>query len=311
MTLGLRAALCLLWLLLAPASAGAEGVPADARVLLVTSAQSGAYAETVAAIRAALGPAVVAADILAVDWQALPDETLHAPRIIVTVGTQAAQAVAERSPRPPVLHTLVPHQTWERLAPQGANGRASAIFLDQPVERQLALIAEALPEWRRLALIASPRSEPLAAQLAAGAQLRRWTVTLESVTSDRDLYPALQRVLAAPAVLLALPDSTVFNSYTIQNVLLTAYRHQSPVIGFSPAYVRAGALLALYSTPSQIGAQAAAAVRTVLEGGALPAPAWPRQFEIGINQNVARSLGITLDPAEQIAARLARRERGP
>ena len=309
MTFGLRAALCLLWLLLVPAPAGADTAVANARVLVVTSAQSGAYAETVAAIRAALGPA--AAEVVAVDWEALSGEALHTRKIIVTVGTQAAQAVTDRSPRAPVLHTLLPHQTWERLAPQSATGRATAIFLDQPVERQLALVAEALPEWRRLALIASPRSEPLAAQLAAGAETRRWQVMLEYVASDRDLYPALQRVLAAPAVLLALPDSTVFNSYTIQNVLLTAYRHHSPVIGFSPAYVRAGALLALYSTPSQIGEQAASVIRTVLQGGALPPPEWPRRFEIGINQNVARSLGINLDPAEQIAARLARREKGP
>jgi len=316
MTFGLRAALCLLCLLFAPLHAGAEGgaraaAAAGARVLVVTSAQSGAYAETAAALRAALGPAVAAPDIVTINWQELPGEFPPATRIIVTVGTQAAQAVAMRSPRQTVLHTLLPRETWQRLAAPRTPGRATAIFLDQPVARQLALIAEALPEWRRLALIASSRSEPLAAQLAAGAEARGWQLMLEYVASDRDLYPALQRVLGEPAVLVALPDSTVFNSYTIQNVLLTAYRHHSPVIGFSPAYVRAGALLALYSTPSQIGEQAAEAVRIVLDGGALPAPAAPRRFEIGINQNVARSLGIRLDPAEQIAARLARREREP
>ena len=313
MTLGLRAALCLLCLFFAPLHVGAQSgtraaVAAGARVLVVTSAQTGAYAETVAALRAALAPAVAERDIVSVDWQALPREFAPATRIIVTVGTQAAQAIAERSPRQAVLHTLVPRDTWLRLAAPHAPGRASAIFLDQPVARQLALIAEALPEWSRLALIASARSEPLAAQLAVGAQARGWQLMLEYVESDRDLYPALQRVLGEPAVLLALPDSTVFNSYTIQNVLLTAYRHHSPVIGFSPAYVRAGALLALYSTPAQIGEQAAEAVRAVLDGGALPAPEASRRFEIGINQNVARSLGIRLDPAEQIAARLARRE---
>ncbi len=309
MRLGLRAALCLLIALLVPAWAGASS--ATPSVLIVTSAEGGAYDETVAAIRAALAGALDPNRIAARDWRSVPDDMLAAPRIVVTVGAQAAQSITERGPRAPVLHTLVPRETWQRLGTIRPGMRASAIYLDQPVARQLALIAEALPQWQRLALIFSSRSDELAAQLAAGARTRQWRTSTEQVTSDRDLYPALQRVLAEPAVLLALPDSTVYNSYTIQNVLLTAYRHHSPVVGFSPAYVRAGALLALYSTPTQIGEQAADAVRAVLEGGALPPPQPPLRFEIGINQNVARSLGVALDPAEQIAARIARREQGP
>ena len=49
----------------------------------------------------------------------------------------------------------------------------------------------------------------------------------------------------------------------------------------------------------------------MLAGGALPPPQAPRQFEVGINQNVARSLGITLEPAEDIAARMIRRDARP
>ena len=65
---------------------------------------------------------------------------------------------------------------------------------------------------------------------------------LEQLNDESRLYPTLQRVLADPAVLVAVPDATLFNNRTISNILLTAYHQRSPVVGFSPACVKAGAL---------------------------------------------------------------------
>lgn len=305
---GLPAALLLLLVL---ATALCVGDAEAARVLLVTSERSGAHEETLTAIRSALAPGIPTSDIGVLVPSQVENGTLAGSRIIITIGTEAAQVVTSQSPRQPVLHTLLPRDAYERLPSPTGVGRSSAIFLDQPVQRQIALITEALPDWRRLALLAGPRSQPLATKLAAAAQEQQLSVSIENISSERDIYPALQRLLADRAVLLALPDSTVFNSYTIQNVLLTSYRHRSPLIGFSPAYVRAGALLGLYSTPAQIGDQAAEAVRSVLAGGGLPPPQASRRFEVGINQNVAHSLGIHLEPAAEIAARISRREAKP
>ena len=111
-------------------------------------------------------------------------------------------------------------------------------------------------------------------------------------------------------MLIATPDTAVFNSYTVQNVLLTAYRLRSPVVGFSAAYVRAGALLGLYSTPAQIGSEAGEAVLQVLRGAALPPVARPAHFEVAVNDTVARALGLALPPADELAAALRREEGG-
>jgi ABC-type uncharacterized transport system substrate-binding protein len=305
-----RATLVFLLILLAIVPPG-RSAAAGETVLLVTSERGGAHEETAEAIRAALTQAVPASEIGKIDWRDLNDEKLTDSKVVVTVGSQAAQAVTALAPGQPVLHTLLTRAAFERLAMPRAKASRSAIFLDQPVDRQIALLAEALPGWGQVALISSPQSEKLAAALAARARERQLQVTQETVPDNGDLYFALRRALTERAVLLALPDSTVFNSYTIQNILLTAYRHRSPVVGFSPAYVRAGALLALYSTPAQIGSQAAESVRAVLDGGALPPPQSCRQFEVGINRNVARSMGIELEDGEAIAARIARGESGP
>lgn len=284
---------------------------AGSRVVVVTAERSGAHEETLVALRNALAPDVPDGDVAVLGLRDFDRGALADARIVVTIGTQAAKAVGIRMPAAPVLHTLIPRDAFDLLQYGPHSDRYSAIFLDQPVHRQIALLSIALPHTPNVALLASPASEDLARRLASVAREQQLRATIEKISTVDEIYPALERLLAEPAVLLALPDGVLFNSYTIQNVLLTSYRRRAPLVGFSPAYVRAGALLALYSTPAQIARQAADAVRRVLAGGGLPPPQAPREFEIATNPSVARSLAIELDSAEHIAARLRQREGRP
>ena len=208
-----------------------------------------------------------------------------------------------------MLHTLLPRSAFEKLTARSDDfRRVSAVFIDQPAGRQIELLRIALPDWTRAAFVTSRESSELGQRLVASARDKRLRPVLEQLNDESELYPTLQRVLADPAVLVAVPDATLFNNRTISNILLTAYHQRSPVVGFSPAYVKAGALIALYSTPAQIGQQAGEAARAGLASGSLPPPAAPRHFRVGTNRYVARSLGINLDDAAVLQERLERSE---
>jgi len=128
------------------------------------------------------------------------------------------------------------------------------------------------------------------------------------VDDDATLFSVLQSVLDDSDVLLAQADPLVFNSQSIQNILRTSIRVEVPLVAFSPAYVRAGALLALYSTPTQAGTQAARAVLEVLAMRSLPERALdPDDFEISVNEQVARVLALKLD-AQALRLALKRQE---
>ncbi|MBS0543204.1 MAG: hypothetical protein JSR40_05625 [Proteobacteria bacterium] len=305
--------LLLLWCVLPCAwngvAAHAANPATNLSVAVVTSSIDGPYRETLQALRRGLLAAEPDATVDELATSTVTAADLAHRRLVITVGTQAAQRVAELGPTRPVLHTLLPASAFERLPRTTAGNPRTAIFLDQPAERQIALLRIALPDWPRVALISGGNSEPLAGRLREAALAHHLLVREASIESDGDLYAALRQVLAEPAVLVALPDAGIFNGNTVQNVLLTAYRYRSPVLGFSAAYVRAGALLGLYSTPAQIGAQTAAVAARVLRGERLPAPAAPNQFEVGVNMNVARSMGITLRTAQELGTELQRRER--
>jgi len=185
----------------------------------------------------------------------------------------------------------------------------SAVFIDQPASRQLALVRLALPSTKRLAIVYSEASRPLIEAVEVAARSTGMIIEAAVVDDEQPLYNALRSVLSDESALLTVPDTSVYNNFTIQNVLLTAYRERTPVIGFSPAYVRAGAVVAVYSTPEQVGDQVADATIRVLEGNPLPPPAFPAAFSVSTNPHVARSLSLTLPDPAQLETQLRRLER--
>lgn len=292
-------------LLLASIRAGA----AD-QITVVMNTSDDAHIEALAALKARLQTSLPEARVIEVDAAAVDASGFANSRIVVSFGSLSARTIAKQKLPQMVIYSLLPESTLKQLPPRprGSAG-SSAIILDQPAERQIALLKLALPDWKRLALLTSPDIDAPQRQLLTAARGEQFEVREVEVGNERDLFQALQRALVEPAILIATPDTRIFNSFTVQNVLLTAYRHHSPVLGFSASYVRAGALLGLYSTPAQIGYQTAEMTLQLVQGVSVPAMQTPQQFEVAINPNVARSLGIELGTAGALTAALQQREK--
>jgi len=252
-----------------------------------------------------------------VDWQVAHwsrfASTVAKPQWVVAVGTAAQRGMQElfaRDPTPPpLLSILVPRLAFERIADPARQraGSLSAVFLDQPPTRQLDLIRLALPAVRNVGMLVGAESKGHLPAMEKAARERGVQLVAVPVAQD-GLFAALQSLLPGVEVLLALPDPAVFNSQTAANILTAAYRQQVPLIGFSPAYVRAGALLALYSTPAQVGARGGELLRQAFSGRVLSSPQWPREFTVSVNQDVARSLGFALDES-QLGEQLRQKDR--
>lgn len=248
------------------------------------------------------------------DVASAPAATLMPIKVWVALGTQASTALGKSGLKAPVLSALVPRSAFQRVlldTGRQLSPQFNAVYLDQPLNRQMALIRLALPQAKRVGALLGPDSWSRGADLLAAASANGLALAAARVDDDRALFSALQSVLEVSDVLLAQADPLVFNSNSIQNILLTTIRANVPLIAFSPAYVRAGALLALYSTPAQAGSQAAHWVLEVLAIRKLPAQALePDDFEISVNEQVARVLALSLD-ARSLRLALKRQEQNP
>ena len=240
----------------------------------------------------------------------LTGSALNEARLVVTVGVRATDQVASLPIRTPVLAVLVPRawyiKTGRTRLQDGGRRSASAIFLDQPFERQARLIRLAFPEMRRVGVLLSAEQRGLVDELDEALRAQRLELVHIPVAEDERLIAPLEQVLSETDLLLAIPDPLVFNRNTAQSLFLTSYRYRDPVVGYSRSMTRAGALVSLYSSPAQIGRQAAEWLGNALSGTTvrLPPPAHPVYFEVSINDQVARSLGISLPDATDLEKRL-------
>ena len=224
--------------------------------------------------------------------------------IVVTVGSEALRKTLGRSDNPPILATLLPRQSYEKiLAEFRRPARISAIYLDQPPARQAAFIHHLLPGQKRTGMLLSGETRNLPGQYRQAFSNSGLSLDSEDADTENSLLPALNALLNRVNVLLAVPDSNIYHRNNIKPILITAFRYQRPVIGYSPAFVNAGALAAIHSTPAQIARQTAETI--VAHGTNLPLPSAPNQFAITINTNVAQSLGLTIPDEATIRRAMA------
>ena len=267
------------------------------RITLVLSESGGAYQE----FSAALQGNIAARHKLQIADAGAPIQDAD---LVVAVGMKAASAAATITQ--PVLNVFVPRAGFDKL-PRAASHVFSAIYMDQPLERQLALISSVFPGYPDVGVLyATPPAE--LEELRRLSATRRFKLHEQAVDRKHPVASALSDLLEESEVLFVLPDAQVYNSNTIRNILLETYRKQVPMVGISPSYVRAGALCAVYSTPLQIAKQAADAIEQFASSGRLPASQYPTEFDVSLNIQVARSLGLVIKDAEILRMEIRRKQ---
>ncbi|MCA1925598.1 MAG: hypothetical protein LDL16_04880 [Thiobacillus sp.] len=279
----------------------------SARVTVVLSNDSAPYQEVYQAMRAMLDDS--GHELVRVYAENLSTAAAGDAQLVVAVGTSAAEALAGMPGRTPVLAVLVPRAWYAQSGQQRlSDGRraVSAIFLDQPFERQARLIRLALPDVRRVGILLSAEQRGLVDDIDAALRSQKLQMVHVSLEPGERLALPLETVFAESDMLLAVPDPRVFNSNTAQSLFLTSYRYRDPVMGYSRSLTRAGALLSLHSSPAQIGRQAVEWINGVLSGAMprLPAASYPAYFSVSVNEQVARSLGFVLLPENELEKRL-------
>ena len=230
----------------------------------------------------------------------------HVPNgsdLTVAIGTPALEKVLATGRRP-VLSLLVPRSTYERLT--SGRPQVSALYLDQPLYRQLQLLELALPDLKNVGAPLGPVSRQLQDALQAIGRDNDTRIHTAIVEKNSDLYPALTGLAAESQAFLLLPDPLVAHRSSLQNFFLHTYRLKRPVLAYSAPLAKSGAIMALYTTPEQVGEEAAGWIRDSWSGNSvsLGGPRYPRRFTISINSTVARSLDMTLPSVDVLTRKL-------
>ena len=218
---------------------------------------------------------------------------------LITIGYRAAVSVINDSTDKPVLSLLIPKQVFNLILRKSINKDKrylfSSIYIDQPIKRQINLINELSDSFRKIGILYGKNSYSSKKTITNTIKKSGLEVKNITVLERTELISETRHLSENSDLLLAVPDSTIYNRRSIKGILLTTYRNKIPVIGFSRAYVKAGALAAVYSSAENISRQAIEIIKHNTRHAYISAKRFhPKYFEVEINTKVARSLNINL-----------------
>jgi putative ABC transport system substrate-binding protein len=208
--------------------------------------------------------------------------------LILALGSLALETAGREAAGVPVVAGMVLREADIRRG-RGVTG----VFLEFPLETQLAWLQHLMPDARRIGVVFNP-AENRDTIAAAGKIAGRMGLELlaREVTTPPELPGALESLANQADVLWGISDNVVVTPQTARSLLLFSFRNRIPFIGLSTAWVKAGAFYALDRDYRDIGRQCAELAAKVLAGaeaGSL-APVPPRRVTYSLNLKTAEQM---------------------
>jgi hypothetical protein len=225
--------------------------------------------------------------------------------IDVAVGPAALRALLESGTDGFIISVFTSSQVYRDIldkAPKVRAKKVSAVFAEPSPVDQFQLISRLYKRRVRAGVLVSEATAYLTPVLLKAATVADIDLRVESVNDGESPTRALNRIANA-AVILAIPDSNVYNTDSIRSILDTTYRRNQSIVGFSPSMVRAGVLASVYSDADDIAAHLAELIDELATTGLLPMPQYPKYFQVQINDSVARSLNVVVDESARAFSR--------
>ena len=186
----------------------------------------------------------------------------------------------------------------------------SDLLTAQPECRHVRLIKSLNRNWDKIAVLSSLESLDIAASLTRCSIKENINLQVYAISDESDLLATLENAVEENRVLLAISDPLVYNTHSVKNILLTAYRHRKPIVGYSDSFVQAGAIAAIYTSPEAVGDKVLEIVTGFFSNN------WQfnrntyriQDFSISLNRQVAASLEVRLPDEKSIRKRIERME---
>lgn len=233
------------------------------------------------------------------------NEVLNRHDFIITVGYRAAKKISEYKPKSTVIYSLIPDDEKIHSSLSCENNNCYYIYINQPVIRYTQLFKILFPQDRVMVLATTKSNTKITQQLKASSKSIGVIYKELQLQQDSNIARRFTNKLSKNDVLLALPNSTIYNSNNAKSILLSTYHKDVPIIAYSKAFVKAGAIAGLYSSIDHVADKTSQTVNRIIEKGHQKQKEYyPDDFTIEINSAVANSLNINIDSESVIKRKL-------
>ena len=228
---------------------------------------------------------------------------LEQSKLTIALGIKATRTITRHFPGKPIISAYLTEEQWQHLKPTGKTH--IAVLLDQPLTRYLSF-SHALLNAESVGIV---NFDPIKLSQKQSRILSRLKLRLLQYQPEHadQLLATIRQLIRRNDALLMLPNQRVYNRDTLKGILLTTYRNNTPVISYSPAHVKSGALASIFSSPEDIGKHLGDILNQYLSNKLTSknTAEFARYYSIVTNSRVAHSLGLELPDTNILRQKLS------
>ena len=232
------------------------------------------------------------------------------PDAIIAIATPTAQAVVSNTNTIPVIFSAVTEPVEAKLVPKldgsGTNVTGASDVL--PLEPQLKLIKELLPNVKNIGFVYSPgevNSTATLKQLKEIAAPMGVTIIEAPAQKSSDIAMAAQSLVGKVDLIYTSTDNNVINAY--EALTKVAKEGKIPLVSSDPSVVERGAAVALGVNYHQLGVETGKITARILKGekpGDIPVYS-AKELDLLVSQTNAKEQGrevpqSVLDKAKEV-----------
>jgi putative ABC transport system substrate-binding protein len=218
--------------------------------------------------------------------------------LIVTFGRQAFESVKDEIKEIPIVFATMFNPYNGEGEPVEEDPNVMGIKMDIPISVQFETLRSFIPYLQNIGVIYSdtPQNKKIIEKARAEADEQKLNLLEYSVSNEKEIAAALDKLVIEADALWMIPDYTVYSQDILKHVILKTIEHEIPFMGLSKAYVKAGALFAIGWDFQDIGKQAAMISYNIINGEIpedskiLPLKKYP----IVINKRTAESIDLRI-----------------
>jgi putative ABC transport system substrate-binding protein len=225
--------------------------------------------------------------------------------IVTTGGTVSARAAKSATSTIPIVSVFGGDPVADGLvasfARPGGNLTGLSILVRELMPKRLELLAEMVPQAGVIALLvnpSNPNAERIIREVQEAARAKGVQLHVLKAGTEGEIDAAFATLVQLHAGALVVAADPFFNSRREQLVALAA-RHAVPAIYEWREFATAGGLISYGTSLSAVYRQVGIYTGRILKGAKpddLPVQQ-PTTFELVVNLNTARTLGLTVPPS--------------
>ena len=178
-------------------------------------------------------------------------EKINNDDLIITIGSAAAKAINASNLANPVLFSFTTQSSLPKTA-----GNWAGLITEQPLSRLIQTTPPLVENSfkKQLLLPVSPSNKSI---INSAERFEKNGLKLIEIPDNEKPAKKVDSQLFKSGALIAVKDKHIWSGENARWMLYQAYRNNVPVIGYSKKFLKAGALVAVYSTLEQIAANTA------------------------------------------------------